>query len=111
MDVSRYWVGSIPAAPLAIDVRDSEGRVLNLSGYTTYTVKMLGSDNEDIDLTGSDLATAGAFQGKFVFRFPTDRSVFDKAGDYVLQLELSSPTAKDYTTEHHIIVRKLGGKN
>lgn len=111
MAISQYWVGQIPARPIAIDVRDSEGRAVNLSSYTDFNVIVLGSDNEEVDLTGSTLTTSGADTGRFVFRWPSDRSVFNKAGQYLLQLELSGPGARDFTTEHNIKVRRLGGKN
>lgn len=109
MAISQYWVGQIPARPISIDVRDSEGRAINLSSYSEFNVILLGSDNEEIDLRDSELNTAQAASGRFIFRFPSDRSVFEKAGRYLLQLELRSPTARDYTTEHHIKVRQLGG--
>lgn len=111
MSISQYWVGQIPSRPIAIDVRGSDGRSINLASYTDYKVIVIGSDNEVIDITGSTLSTAGAAQGRFVFRWPENRSVFDKAGDYLLQLELSGGGYKDYTTEHNIVVRRLGGIN
>lgn len=111
MATSQYWVGQIPNRPLAIDVRDSDGRAINLSTYTGFNVVVLGSHNEEIDLTGSVLVTSGAPTGRFVFRWPTDRSLFEEPGEYLLQLELTSPTARDFTTEHNIKVRRLGGKN
>lgn len=111
MAISQYWVDQIPARPIAIDVRGSEGEVLNLSAYTDFNVKMVGSDNEEIDLSGATLSTAGAGTGRFVFRFPTDRSVFNKTGDYLMQLELVGPGSRDYTTVHTIKVRRLGGVN
>lgn len=111
MAISQYWVGQIPARPIAIDVRDSDGRAVNLSSYSDFKVNVLGSDNEEVDLDGSVLTTSGASSGRFVFRWPTARSVFDKSGEYVLQLELTGPGVKDFTTEHNIKVRKFGGKN
>jgi hypothetical protein len=111
MATSQYWVGQIPARPIAIDVRDSFGRAVSLNAYTGFNVIVLGSNNEEIDLTGSTLNTAGASTGRFIFRWPTDRSVFEESGEYLLQLELTSPTARDFTTEHNIKVRRLGGKN
>lgn len=111
MSISQYWVGQIPSRPIAIDVRGSDGRAINLSSYTDYKVIVIGSDNEEIDITGSTLNISGAPQGRFVFRWPEGRSVFDKAGEYLLQLELSGGGYKDYTTEHNIKVRRLGGKN
>lgn len=111
MAISQYWVGQIPARPIAIDVRDSDGRQTNLSTYTDFNIILLGSDNEEIDLTGSALTTSQASSGRFVFRWPVGRSVFTKEGEYLLQLELSGPDVRDFTTEHHIKVRRLGGKN
>lgn len=112
MAISQYYVGAIPSRPLAIDVRDSFGNIMNLSAYTQFNVKMVGSDNEDIDLTGSTLTTSGAATGRFVFRFPTDRSVFTEAGEYLLQMEIVGANGtRDYTTTHHIRVHRLGGIN
>lgn len=109
MAISQYWVGQIPSRPIAIDVRDSFGNRVNLSTYTGFKVVMLGSDNEEIDLTGSVLNSGGASEGRLVFRWPTNKSVFSKPGEYVMQLELSGPNSKDYTTVHTIKVRRLGG--
>jgi len=111
MAISQYWVGQIPARPIAIDVRDSEGRVIDLSAYNDFKVRVLGSDNEEIDLTGSSLTTSGAAQGRFVFRWPVGRSVFTKTGEYVMQMELGGTGVKDFTTVHTIRVRRLGGIN
>jgi hypothetical protein len=95
---------------MAIDVRDQNGYPVNLASYTNYKVKLVGSDNEDIDLTGSVLNTSGATTGHFVFRWPIDRSVFTKPGEYLLQLEIDGQNGtKDFTTTHSIRVRKLGG--
>lgn len=111
MAISQYWVGQIPSRPIAIDVRGSDGRAINLASYTGFRAIVLGSDNEEIDTTGAVLNTSQAGSGKFVFRFPTGRSLFDKEGEYLLQLELTGGGYKDFTTEHHIKVRRLGGKN
>ena len=111
MAISQYWVGQIPSRPIAIDVRGSDGRALNLASYTDFRVIVLGSDNEEVDITGATLNTSKAAAGKFVFRWPEGRSVFDEAGEYLLQLELSGGGYKDFTTEHTIKVRRLGGKN
>lgn len=106
--ISQYWINQIPARPLSIQVKDQDGNDMNLSGYTTFTVKMLGSYNEEIDLTGSSLNTLNKDIGQFTFTWPTTRSLFDYAGDYVLQLELTGTGRKDYTTTHTIRVRELG---
>ena len=106
--ISQYWKDQIPARPLSIQVKDQDGNDLDLSGYTSYSIKMLGSYNEELDLTGSQLNTLNSDIGKFTFRWPTDRSLFEYTGDYVLQLELIGTGKKDYTTTHTIRVRELG---
>lgn len=109
MAISQYWIGQIPARPLAIDIRDSDGRALNLGSYTSFNAILIDPDNNAVDVSGATLNTAGAASGQFVFRFPTDESLFTTTGDYLLQVELVNATAKDYTTPHTIRVRKLGG--
>lgn len=110
MAINQYWVGQIPSEPLAITVYDSSGRAKNLSAYSDFRVRMLGSDNEEVNLNGSVLITAGANNGRFVFRWPTDRSLFDKPGEYLLQLEiLGASGTRDFTTTHTLRVRRLGG--
>lgn len=106
--ISQYWINQIPARPLSIQVKDQDGNDMNLSGYTTFNVKMLGSYNEELDLTGSELNTSNKDIGQFTFKWPTTRSLFDYAGDYILQLELTGTGRKDYTTTHTIRVRELG---
>lgn len=108
MEISQYWVGQIPKRPLAIAVRDSVGREINLSAYTNFRVRLLDDNNTEVDLQGSQLQTVGASTGRFVFVWPTGRSLFETPGDYVLQLELSDATSKDYTTSWTIRVRELG---
>jgi hypothetical protein len=109
MSISYYWTGQIPQRPMVIDVNGSDGRPANLAGYTNYEVIVLGSDNEPVDMTGAQLQTAQASSGRLVFRWPSDRSVFTKTGEYLLQLKLTSDTSRDFTSVHHIFVRELGG--
>lgn len=106
--ISQYWINQIPARPLSIQVKDSSGNDMNLSSYDTVTVKMLGSYNEELDLTGSSVNTSGKSTGVIVFTWPTSRSLFEFPGDYVLQLELSGTNKKDFTSTHTIRVRELG---
>lgn len=106
--ISQYWVGQIPNKPLSIRVKDGEGVDSDLSIYTDIKVKMLGSYNEEIDLTGSTLNTNNALLGHIIFIWPTTRSLFDYPGDYILQLELSGTGKKDFTSTHTLRVRELG---
>lgn len=111
MDMSQYWVGQIPKRPLSIEVRDSFGRELDLTAYSNFSVRLLDDNNTEVDIQGSDLQAGGARQGKFIFVWPTDRSLFNTPGDYLLQLVLSDGTSKDYTTSWNIKVRELGEVN
>ncbi len=106
--ISQYWKDQIPARPLSIQVKDQDGNDLDLSGYSDIEVVMLGSYNEELDLTGSSINTLNKDIGKITFVWPTTRSLFDYAGDYVLQLKLTGTGKKDFTSTHTIRVRELG---
>lgn len=108
MEVSQYEVGQIPLRNLTLTVKDTYGRPVDLRVYTSAEVRMLGSNNEEIDLTGSVLNTGGAASGRYIFEWPRDRSLFTRSGEYVLQLVLKTATATDMTTTHTIKVRRLG---
>jgi len=106
--ISQYWIDQIPARPLSIQVRTQSGEDANLSPYTTIEAVMLGSNNEEIDLTGAVLDTAGKSVGNIIFRWPTTRSLFQYPGDYVLQIKLSGTGRLDFTSTHTLRVRELG---
>ena len=106
--ISQYWIDQIPARPLSIQVKDQNGEEINLSLYTTIEAVMVGSRNEEIALTGAVLDTSNKASGNIVFRWPTNRSLFDYPGDYVLQLKMSGTGRLDFTTTHTIRVRELG---
>lgn len=109
--ISQYWIDQIPARPLSIQVRTQSGEDANLSAYTTIEAVMLGTRNEEIDLTGSVLDTAGKSVGNIIFRWPTTRSLFEYPGDYVLQIKLSGTGRLDFTSTHTLRVRELGRVN
>jgi len=106
--ISQYWKDQIPAKPLSIQVKDQSGTDMNLSLYTTIEALLIGSNNEIIDLTGSVLDTSNKVTGNIIFRWPTSRSLFEWAGDYVFQLKLSGTGKLDFTTTHPIRVKELG---
>lgn len=107
--ISQYWKDQIPARPLSIQVKNQDGTDMNLSGYSTVTAKLVGTNNEVINLTGSTVNTTNSSIGKIIFTWPTDRSLFEYTGDYVFQLELSGTGKKDFTSTHTFRVRELGG--
>ena len=94
--ISQYWLDQIPARPLSIQVKSQDGLDYDLSGYTS------------ISTTGATVDISNANIGKILFRWPTDRSLFEYAGDYVLQLELTGTGKKDFTSTHTLRVRELG---
>ena len=106
--ISQYWKEQIPAKPLSIKVKDQSGTDMNLSLYTTIEALLVGSNNDLVDLTGSVLDTSNKVTGNIVFKWPTDRSLFEYAGDYLFQLKLSGTGRKDFTTTHPIRVKELG---
>lgn len=106
--ISQYWKDQIPARPLSIQVSNQDGTAMDLSAYTNIEVIMVGTNNEIVDLSGSSLNTTGKGAGKFVFNWPTTRSLFDAAGDYLLQLKLGGTGRLDFTTTHPIRVKELG---
>jgi hypothetical protein len=109
--ISQYWIDQIPARPLSIQVKDQDGNNANLSAYTTIEAVLLGSRNEIIDLTGSVINTSAKDLGTIIFEWPTNRTLFERSGDYVFQLKMSATGKLDFTTTHTIRVRELGGRN
>lgn len=108
MDTEVYWVGQIPGRPLIITVLDQDGDPVNLNGYTVVRLRMLDSHNSEVDLPEALTEVADANNGRVLFNWP-DESIFTGPGEYVLQLELRTPTSKNYTTVQPIIVKEFGG--
>lgn len=107
--IGLYYVGQKPAEPIRVQVLDEDGLVLNLTGYDTVEAILLDSRNKEVDLTGALIGPSNQ-QGQFYFNFPKDRSVFARAGEYVLQLKLSrNDGSVDFTSVFTIRVRELGG--
>lgn len=112
MAISEFWVGEIPSKPLPIEIVDSENNPMALNVFSGFKVKLLGSDNEEVDVTGVALNMTGTLSGVLTLRWPTDRSLFTKPGEYLLRLELNgSNGTKEFTDAHTIRVREFGGKN
>jgi hypothetical protein len=110
--ISQYWVKQIPLRPLSILVKDDNGADADLGLYTNITIKMLGSNNEEIDLTGADVITTNKALGQIGFIWPTDRSLFEFPGDYLLQLSLQTDDGTlDFTSTHTLRIRELGRRN
>ena len=106
--ISQYWKDQIPAKPLSIQINNQDGTAMNLSAYSTIEIVLVGSNNEFVETTGSTLNIAGKEVGKLIFVWPTTHSLFELAGDYLLQVKLSGTGKLDFTTTHPIRVKELG---
>lgn len=112
MAISELWVGEIPSKPLEINLVDSGNNPMPLTAFSNIGVRLLGSDNEEVDVTGFVVTQTGPSLGILALRWPTDRSLFNKPGEYLLQLQLDGTSGtKEFTDAHLIRVRKFGGKN
>lgn len=109
--ISQYWRYQIPAKPLSIQINNQDGTDMNLSDYTTIEPVLIGSNNETIDLSGHTLNTVSKGSGKIIFFWPTDRSLFQTTGDYVLQFKLTGTGKLDYTSTWPIRVKEAGRIN
>ncbi len=108
-EIKVYELGSIPADPIVISLKDERGNPLDLTPYPNVQLRMVGSNNEEVDLTGSATVVQERRNGRVLFVFPRDRSLFTRTGDYVFDLELSGEGVRDFTTFKTIRVTKLGG--
>lgn len=111
MSVGTYWVGEIPTRPLSIRVMDEYGQEMNLSTYDGFNVKMLDTNNVEVDLSDTTLDAAMAAAGELSLVWPETYSLFTEPGEYVLQMELLDGTMKDKTSTYTFTVRQAGGVN
>lgn len=109
MQSKNYWVGDRPAGSWTFQILDQKtGQVQDLGGYTAAQVTLIDPQNKPVDLLDSNCYISNASQGQVTFVWPST-SLFTKAGRYLIQLEVSSPSVTRTTTVQDILVRKLGG--
>lgn len=110
MDYKVYWVGEKPGGAMNITVLDQDtGLPYNLNSYMNVRLVMVDSDNNEVDLGTGETVVSNAAAGKVLFVWPREKSLFTKPGEYVFQLELSTPSALVKTDAQNIIVKRLGG--
>ena len=113
MDYKVYWVGERPGGAMVITVLDQEtGMPANISPYNKVKMHMLDSKNRPVDLGNSGASISNGSTGRVVFNWPTDKSLFERPGEYVFQLELiggESDSVRVRTTVENIVVKRLGG--
>lgn len=113
MDYKVYWVGERPGGAMVITVLDQEsGLPANIAPYERVKMYMLDSKNRPVDLGNSETTISSGSTGRVVFKWPTDKSLFERPGEYVFQLELVAgehDEVKVRTTVENIVVKRLGG--
>lgn len=110
MDYKVYWVDEKPGGAMTITVLDqSTGAPVNLNNYLNVRLLMVDTDNEEVDLGTGETIVSNPENGRVVFVWPREKSLFTKPGEYVFQLELSTPTALVKTDAQNIVVKRLGG--
>lgn len=106
--ISRFEVGTIPARPQVFQFYDEDGEPANLTAYTDFSVELLGSDNEKVDLSGVELRAADTVGGRLILIWPRRSNVFNKTGRYVLRFKFSGLGNVDFSETHEIRVTEFG---
>lgn len=106
MIITQYWEGDIPLRPMYFGLEDEYGNPIGGAGLYDVRVRMLDTDNREVDLKGSQLIYDNSEYATFIF--PEDRTLFPKHGDYLIQLEVGRDGRTQFTSAHTIRVQKLG---
>ena len=107
--ISQYWIGQKPTQPLLIEIKNQDGELINLTQYTGYGMALLDPDNEGVLTPDFSIVNTAFSSGRVTINFPSQYSVFDKTGEYLLRLEFSKANGVDYTSTHSIQVLEFGG--
>lgn len=107
--ISQYWIGQRPTKPMLISVTDLDGKAIDLSAYTGYTLKVLDPDNYEVSVSDFTINTSQFNLGRVQITFPAARSIFEKTGPYVLRLEFSNSLGLDFTNVYTMNVSEFGG--
>lgn len=107
MIITNYWEGDVPLRPMYFGLQDEYGNDIGGAGSYAIKVRMLDTDNREVDLRGSQLLTS-LNSAYATFIFPTDRTLFPKHGDYLVQLSVEANGRKQWTSPHTIRVNRLG---
>lgn len=98
MSLGPYFVGQIPKFAIVMTVKDPDSNAAkNLSSFNSVEVRLEGPGGNSIDTTAGTAIISDALNGEVTYSFPST-SLFDKPGDYQLQLKLTDGTFIDYTT-------------
>ena len=106
-----FYRNQIPVELMRIMVVDETNRPRNLNAYSNAVLFMTDPDGEPIDAmsNGGSVSFADRQGGVLMYRFPK-HTLFEKRGQYEIQVKLMADTREDYTdvvTLH--VVRSLEG--
>lgn len=105
MRMPVFWVGQVPRQSLVMDVVNQRGEEIDLSRYNDISLIMIGADNRRKQLNGT--LTVNQSKNRVLYNWEST-SLFDKPGDYIVQLELEGDDFKDYSSPVTFVVRELG---
>lgn len=93
-----FTVGQKPAQPLLISITDPiTNDAIDLTGYSGVELLLVDPNGDVIDTGQGSAFVADPAQGIVSYEFPENETLFEKAGDYMWQLQLNTATAQDYT--------------
>lgn len=108
-NILNYQVGQVPLDAVLIQVRNTDNSLKNCTMYDKVEVQVIGTDNEIVDMSNAELIVAAAEIGEFRLRWPRP-SIFNKSGEYLLQLVLTTTAGyRDVTSVAEIRVRDPRG--
>lgn len=107
MALGPFYVGQIPKDPMTLVIRDfRSNELVDLSDYETFEVAMVDPYGEPIDTSGGDPVLLDPQDGVIQWRWPTDTSLFTRAGEHQAQVILTSDSARDLAVPVEFEVHK-----
>jgi hypothetical protein len=95
---------------MSVTVLDKNNNPMPVGVYNNVKVRMLDTDNREVDTSGFVIGSRDSSRGRILIGWP-DYVIFNRPGEYVMQLVLETNDGKtDFTTERTIVVKSLGGK-
>ena len=93
-----FYKNQVPVEMMRITVVDETNRPRNLTAYSSAQLFMTDPDGERVDaMSGGGLVSfSDRPGGVLLFKFP-EHTLFQKRGQYEMQIKLMAGTREDYT--------------
>lgn len=99
MELGPFYVGQKPGYALVLTLRDPHtNEVKNLTNFTSASLRMVDPSGASVDTSGGTMSISDANGGKVTYIWPTDASLFSRAGDYKIQVVLTGTTSQEFTS-------------